>query len=138
MTRVAKHVLRRRAETRARIAMGIKGGCILAGALALYVVAVAALSGSAPFDELGTTLWQTLVGYGLAGVVGGALAGWAASVTRTRWGHTLAGAGIGVIAYLLIGLAAFGARWDVLVAAPLPGLLIGALCGYTLSRVMRS
>ncbi len=74
-----------------RVRVGLGWGLSFAGVYTAFVLVVALLRGSAPFERVGTTLPKAIAAYVVAGLLGGAAFGLLLPVGRTRLGAAVLG-----------------------------------------------
>ena len=105
---------RRRTRNRSDdLRWGIRWGLVMAGLYSALVIVFALVQGSLRFDRYGANLFQILLGYLAAGLLGGAIVGWLRPFNDSAWGRAFIGllASVPVFSAFMVVLSGLPSQW---------------------------
>jgi hypothetical protein len=114
---------------RPRYGWGLRIGLAAATVYSLIAAVVALGQRQIYFSRYGLALWQIVGSYYIAGIACGVALAFLYPLTSHRWGAVLLGFLLGTIVYGVIAIAIGGLHPFALVAALIPGILVGGGLG---------
>jgi hypothetical protein len=114
---------------RPRYRWGLSIGLAAATVYSLIAALIAVGQRQIFFSKYGLTVWQIVGTYYIAGIACGIALAFLYPLTSHRWGAALLGFLLGTMIYGFIGVAIGGLHPFALVAALIPGILVGGGLG---------
>lgn len=126
--------MNRKSTLSGNLAWGLKYGLGLAALFSILVSVLALIRGSDwnPTHQVSTR--SLILGYAVAGVLGGLVVGLLRPLTTHRLGATLVGMLAGVFAYSAVALAMDGMAGFRPMPAIVAGLLVGGIVGFLFAK----
>ena len=115
--------------------VGIAWGLAMALIFSLLILGLAVLRGSTRYEQYGTTTWGIIESYFGAGVLGGSVYGLLRPLAAAgRLGATVVGVLVGPFVYGAVAVAMDGPRAFFSFEAIVPGVLVGGIVGWQISK----
>lgn len=111
---------------------GVFAGLGLAAFYTAIALAIYLIEGARPFDAYGVTVGRVILGYWVAGVVGGFLIGLGAPLVRNTFGSIVLGILVAIPTFAVITVASGDLDWG---AAIVLGVFFGTVGGVAVSSM---